>query len=580
MSGVGNYVHWHANRYRQFGINKDSGDNNYKAARLTAYQMIDNAFTQNNSISTEQAKKLAEWYSQLTYAGLDKEIDKIITTNQNGEEVTATFVDILNEMLKQEAESANQKLPVTLTPDIMKKLLQERTAAIVKNLGKARDISRNKEYVTKNVLKQYVDSLKSAMDAFSKITPEQTINIESGLAMLNPLPGNEKLATLHDLEMAIRKLHTYLKDELEQNGAKRYYFQDTAFSNGISIKQVLQNAKQYLDLLKGTYGFGLSGKGFELVGVIQNMLDRGIVKEMITGTDMILSDFVKGLRDNVDKSGIWTGGQNNIVAHATADFDENLLGALKLGEGDLRNYHKVQNAFGTLEVVGAMDTEDLILTPAEGSELANAIGLKSLAASVKNYSTSDAHGIHIIDSTNLLNVMMLYLNSDFINHYLNIISVHPWLNMQSNLNDANQIIYYAILARSILGARKRNQVFIVNIRATRTITVIRPEDFRVAETQLANLNSFLAIHGDWPIVPKTESKDTDPGTEKNTYNSWVAVQKEVETKRKGRIMQSVPDESMATARIANLIFQVHDVKISASLLPSALSRGQSVTAQW
>lgn len=201
---------------------------------------------------------------------------------------------------------------------------------------------------------------------------------------------------------------------------------------------------------------------------------------------------------------------------------------------------------------GAQGTVDIALNFAEDSALAQEFGVNKLNGSVKNYQsidgfmnykTGETEGVHIVSGYPLLSALMLY-NTNFTNHYLNLIAAHEDGINFNVPEEATDTIKKGIAVRALSGAKDvdnisnnaLSDIFIVNDRSAQVVRVYSTKD--LIDRIWGDVDRFATVKG----MPA------------------------------GRIPMSwfgdSPDQGAAEDRIANLLANVHSFKISMALKPS------------
>ena len=201
---------------------------------------------------------------------------------------------------------------------------------------------------------------------------------------------------------------------------------------------------------------------------------------------------------------------------------------------------------------GAQGTVDIALNFPEDSALAQEFGVNKLNGSVKNYQsidgfmnykTGEQEGVHIVSGYPLLSALMLY-NTNFSNHYLNLIAAHEDGINFNVPEEATETIKKGIAVRALSGARDvdnisnnaLSDIFIVNDRSAQMVRVYSTKD--LIDRIWGDVDRYASVKG-MPAgrIPMTWYGDS-------------------------------PDQGSAEVRIANLLANVHSFKISMALKPS------------
>lgn len=134
---------------------------------------------------------------------------------------------------------------------------------------------------------------------------------------------------------------------------------------------------------------------------------------------------------------------------------------------------------------GPQGTIDLVLNPNSNSVLAEKMGVNNINASLKNYSDITAKygshsGISIVSEVPM-DVLLGIMNTDFVNHYLNLLGAYGGKAGSTALGGGltgyeeayNQFLWAAAI-RGLMGTDLNNQndVLIINNRQTQQVFVI------------------------------------------------------------------------------------------------------------
>lgn len=174
----------------------------------------------------------------------------------------------------------------------------------------------------------------------------------------------------------------------------------------------------------------------------------------------------------------------------------------------------------------------------------------TLLASVKNIRTI-SKPIHILNGAPVTSLFNL-VNSDFVNHYMNLLAFQK--NFDSDLQKADEIFSKAVAVRALAGARAKADTRLANSLIISDRSSGKVHIFSV-ESLLNNLLKARDIVQKGLLINLSEGKSFADIKVKNT---WAGSK----TKKSY--------ELAAKERIPNLFANIHSVKITASLLPSAL----------
>ena len=195
-----------------------------------------------------------------------------------------------------------------------------------------------------------------------------------------------------------------------------------------------------------------------------------------------------------------------------------------------------------LSTAPKQNTVDIILNWDSGEDI---------RASVKNYQSKSVslHGVGIVKDTPLTLLFNL-INTDFVNHYLNILSFRGAGLEIGNLKKSTEIIKKALALRGLSGYRTKGQpkgsqanIFIFNNSTTGDVRVL-------------NIGKLL----------KQLMSLSENGL--NHYVSYTNIPNSIQNEWVGGVAN---DKASAKIRITNIIAEVHKIKLSMSLKSSVLN---------
>ena len=202
---------------------------------------------------------------------------------------------------------------------------------------------------------------------------------------------------------------------------------------------------------------------------------------------------------------------------------------------------------------GSQGTVDISIPLNPASDFAKDLGINEINASVKNYNDIDAHGIGAISGVPLLSIFML-INTNFVNHYLNLLGASGPPNLRDSLvaQRATGVIKHAVAARALTGARSKTYAdktadcLVVNNRKEKKVYVLSTYD--LLRTIRSNYEKYASFEG----IPTRLDNRWVGGEFGPAGNFWA------------------PSEDAASTRITNLIAETHKFKIKMSLRPNTI----------
>lgn len=524
---LGEYVHYHAESYRNFGIGKSipssiSPTSAYTTAKANIRQL---AYQKNLS---QQAKTLAKKLNDLR-------IDSLISPTDNYDQKVNDYVltTLENSIPFAKIDSTSFDVIENMKFDSIFKLVKDGNLKKYKN-------AENGQYVYWGTLNNYRNQLNRLYRTLSKEVNDNNIK------GLTPI--------LNEIER-IKKEILKIKREVKNDKTARIFFNDSNIDS-TSIKKVIQDMNNLIGYIRAPKAVLLGEAGeYGTAALIALLADK------INDTKV---DFIDGIEEavvgkNKSKTNFSNKIHNNGFINTEIFLSNTNIRKTKKGIQFYNNYTTDENG-NVISVRGSQDTVDISVN-INGSKLSKELGLNEINASIKNYSDAE-NKIKIISGTNLLSILTI-LYTPFINHYLNMITTHVEYNYKNNtrakkLTDVdfqnqwenyNSLIKFTVAMRALSGIRndvidinkKNSDFFIVNDRTKKrffvvdTYTLLKRIEKNVDDSMDFTSNSI-------PVFGRTQNK-------------WVNANDRA---------------TGAERRITNIISKLHRRKISASLKPGVL----------
>lgn len=560
MATLGNYIHYHAANYKQFGINKkgESGGADLGSA-LQANKDRLRELINTRSLSPQQCKALANYYTRLYYN--QESLDKLITiTDSNNQQVQVTFADLVAEVVKQYSNNSAAK---SVGGAQVERILQNALSKLASTVhSKA---NSGGAYIQRQTFEKYFDSVN---DMVKQATFAITRNQNN--ASFQQLTKAEK-----DLNERARQLLLKFQEvnanlpKMSKEVARTSHSKINLTSNAHYIDILKSAIEEYNSLIvwyQGSFGGMLAGDTHEVASALGQVIDAGVTEFATMSTNEI-TDYLK--------QNVLSGRNTNNTQTVASGLDLKMLGQV---QEQLENYNTAQN-FGQYHTAvdtkagsfniqfvssnnskGPQGTVDLELRPKGISALEDALGTKAIQASLKNYSNIDTMyggtgGVSIVSGTSLQAVMSI-MDTDFLNHYMNLLGVYPSMQGSSGFVAANKELYRAAGIRGLMGQLEgqHSDVLIINNKQESKVYVIPTSFLREVDdvSQQININ----------FTPKIESY--------NKWNQWVSSQGSKWGQGNNSTNSWKPDQEAAQRRIINYILDLHQIKLKVSLKPSGI----------
>lgn len=442
MSGIGDYVHARWSNYQRFGIGRNTkGASSASTALSAARQNIKS--TANLTKTTLKTNELSKFLTGFIYGKVN---GKTVLTPTEIKAQEQYFASLVSSKLPNIA--AGLSLEGGINPYTKAKQIN------LKNSQGIRESSRKEaEYTIAALLYEIQMAMNNPNANLTKLTALQT-------------QGQNVLNKLQSLRMsASTDLVSYQATILTGETAKDIFIE---YNNLVkAIRQPTQ--KDYGDLAEQYIAFATASAS-------------GIAQEEVA---KLMSGFVVGGRT------VQTAGYKNISNFINTNVLIEDLNQSKTSNNSSSGAKWSTSTNGytvNLEQKGSRSQQTVDLSIAFSSEQAKKFGVDSINASIKN-ARSGINSIKILDGYPLSAAFALF-NTDFINHYLNLIATHID-GGSGNVENYNKMIEYGVALRALSGARDMNNSMGMSLSDCLIINDKKSSCVRVFNTQsiMNKLNS-------------------------------------------------------------------------------------------
>ncbi len=590
---IGYYIHWRSENYRRYGItvNNENGAGLAKNALIENHNALKSIIHSRNSISGADAKKaflLQKYLNDFIYGEIDpiyKENKELTISNS----FQQRFSNVMNQILVSHNPvfkdfGANWQTMGFDLQDIGEVIREFK----FKN-SRYKNVQGDKGLYIKadtlEAIQRGIKELIEKINEFKEKHASDTLNdidmtkLESIAQQFDALEKALETAKLDTDNQLIKKgtdnniygywLQTYIEDanlsgkqwKDKSNYEKRKYLQNSSLGKS-SIGLLLIEYNDYIQTLKSlTSGLNKSDFGkiaeetFAAIFGVGAGIIQDTTNQFITQIDKAINTAVVGTSPSGIKHTRYFNGLALDVIQEKWNKNEN-----KNKTKSTSYVYTDKYGNKSLKISASPDTVDVSVELMEDSYLKNLLGADQLNASIKNIKNIKDN-IHILNGAPLDSILELG-ETDFINHYLNILARSydsTWLKNDGSYNDE---IYYMAAVRALTGYRGKNgykpgdidspystknaEYLVVNDRSKTNglqVRVWSTENLLSIFDQSGYIRSYLTVTG-LPI-----------GLNNDFYN--FGNNKKL---------------SMGGAfmRISKLIAQLHQYKIEASLITNKL----------
>lgn len=508
MAYIGEYIHYHLENYRKYGIGRRGEEN---PVDLTS-AIADSRAQLNTLISSEL-------FTNINAQGIEEFLNAVL--NKTG--FSTTGLEVSQEQIEQ---WENQ----------FAKLIEERFPNMEANFSRLslKQLTASGEaYSTFNVgqdqKRMYVQTIQKVITTLKDISK----NLQISLATSSGL-NQQQIQKIQEQQAQVTSFIRSL------NNIKRK-------AHGTNIITLNDSNKALFQLINDTIR-SIQGPSNKDLGDLAEMYVAFMLEAAAGQTSKTLNELIGpfgAVTGDVRQATILGGANPLTMKYLVKELNSNKTDDDFQATQPNRKLFTLQDDGTAISTTATQGTVDVSITFPTDSALSQLFGLDQFNASIKNYSNISRTPIHVLSGAPLFSLMML-LDTNFINHYINLLVTHPDGSVGgSEINTAEEAIKEAIAIRALTGARSIEginynlaNVFVVNDRRTGRFRVIG------TGTLIQQLSNNMDKLASFSGLPKSLSNIFIG----DTYNYEEAAQ-----------------------RIAKILAQLHACKISMSLMPSALA---------
>lgn len=546
MNGIGNYIHYHRERYRTFGIGRrEEGKINLDAALAINKEKLKSMVNSQN-INKSDCKKIADYYTDFYYNN-NKLNQKIVIKDNNNSILELSLSELIAEVTKLYTSSNNAKY---LDGTLVKTELQK---AMSKLASTVRNGSKKGDYITRGTFEKYWyaidDMVKNADKAFAR---------NQGIGSFQALFKSEEQLkkTVNSLKEEFSQIRSRLPKMKKEDALKsrtQVKLSNSSFNN--SLQNLINEYENLIIWYQGTFGGSMAGDTHEIASAMVQVIDTmGANLASLTVDDiykMLMTNFVSG-KTGTNKAAV----VNGIDISLLATMEEN-----KIQNGkEIYEIKNINADAGTFSIeyksisngLTPFGTIDISLNPFGNAQLAEKLGINKANASLKNYSDISQNygghtGVNIVSGVRM-DMILNMMNTDFVNHYLNLLGCYPPNFSGADFISANRQFLWAGAIRGLIGDRidKSNDILLINNKQEKKVYVI-PTYFLKEEQ---DFEKYINVK----YNPKIEQY--------NKWNQWVLAPEGGQSY----------NEQKAEERIAKFISDIHTYKMIVSLNYSGIQK--------
>lgn len=505
MAGIGEYVHYRFKNYQRFGLGYNRPGSKSAAAALVSARQ-DLRMLNKYTVSTIQTQEIEKFLNDLTYANTEASLKNLSLTPAEIAQHKEHFVSLIQAKIP-ELEKVLGSLNLggdgssSKISGLSKINLDNKLGVTSATIGRAQ-----------MDLMSLANSLESQRASFARGTAQRT---ELNKMLLQAKRLYNRLGSLtSDLSRQVISYNQKVKNT--EFSAKNLFQQYNEL-----IKLASQpTMKQYGDIAELYFQYMISAAS----GMGQAQLNN------------LISPLTAGSKH------VQTIGIPNISSSVNIETTIKGLNRSKTSGISSNKWSSKSNNGYTVDLTQSgstsQQTVDIVIDFSDNKEAMAAFGIDKLRASVKN--VKGLSNIHILSEAPLSSAFALF-DTNFVNHYLNLIATHPDGNGGAFVDKYNETMEMGLALRALSGIRDRGNTLGVDI-ADCLIVNVKGRGIRVIDTQslansiFGNLREYVRVTG----MPSSIGQ------------SWVGY-------------ESKPNTHNAYTRIGKLIAATHAFKISLTL---------------
>lgn len=556
--GIGNYVHFHAQNYLNFGITYDDLDKGVSASAALQNSHAELQRIINSKYHNGNWGKYSSFLNKTVYP---KNNNLYKTPTLPAQDMNVIY-DWINETLSKNHNQIVDNARALITdPDI-----NSSRSYIYKNNAR-KNKNTNDSIYTKSIqlrtllklTKEVFKSYKKAIEIKQNTTSVEVIKLAEEAENNAKIVGKELENFLLELTNAktlngISNTNFYKNNKYKSAGIIR-----TDNSNremDTELGKMIMRANEAIRMLQDPTSQISGDAGEYLVAAATEALAATGKKTINT----ILNDFGKNAQVIGNQ-----GTRQELIGFSSIVSLDKIVEDIGVAFGKPL-YEKIDNMI--ISSGATKDTVDVIVNIQDNKNLANELGVNEFGTSIKNYATLDptyrnpSGGVSLLSSAPLLSILMLF-NTDFVNHYLNLMGAHqpPAIKQSPEAESYKNELLWGIAVRAVSGIRglsanmskKFSDVLIINDKSTQHIYVISTSDLLYGI--YGNINSYFDIsigakNGNGLIY---------------LWNRWNGKN---------------PSQDGAFNRIQSVINELHNFKVHASLLKNGIQHFESKPVSW
>lgn len=506
MAGIGEYVHYRFKNYQRFGLGYNRAGSKSAAAALVSARQ-DLRMLNKYAVSTIQTQEIEKFLNDLTYSDTDVSLKNLSLTASEIEEHKAHFVSLIQAKI----------------PELEKVLGSLSLGGTNSNTGSVKGLSKinlnNKLGVTSATvgkaqmdLMTLMNSLQAQRASFAK--------------------GSASRQELNKILLDAKRLYVKLGQLASDLSRQVISYDQTIKNTDFSAKALFA---QYNELIKLA-----SQPTMKQYGDIAELFFQYMISAASGMGQAQLDDLVAPLTAGSQR--VATVGIPNISTLVNINTTIDGLNKTKTSGVSSNKWSSSGNNGYTVNLTQdgstSQQTVDIVIDFSNNKNAMAAFGIDKLKASVKN--VKGLSNIHILSEAPLSSAFALF-DTNFINHYLNLIATHPDGNGGAFVDKYNETIEMGLALRALSGIRDRGNTLGIDISDC-LIVNNKGKGVRVIDTQTL-MNS---IYGNLREYVRATGMPTSIGQD------WVGY-------------PSKPSTNNAYARIGKLIAATHAFKISLTL---------------